>query len=115
MQSIAKRRGIPGMIVNFREFFGGDFISHFDDESEGRVEYEFNLQEPGDYFLWLRSNPVQSRIDFQLNNGDWKSVSLDGNKDSINFAADGRPDLRFIAWISTGAVCLPVSRCRILH
>jgi hypothetical protein len=84
-------------------FSGGDFISNFDKDRVGEAEYEFTAQRPGVYELWVRANPIGSSMAYKLGNGRWTLIDLSkGAIDSENVAADGKPDLRFIAWFHVG-------------
>jgi len=92
--------------VNKAELSGGEFISNFGPE-EGHADYKFDIAQAGSYVFWIRANPVgDPKLDYQLNGGDWVPVALGGKIDLINIAKDGKPDLRFIAWIKVGTVSL---------
>jgi len=93
--------------VNKAELSGGDFISNFGPQ-EGRADYQFQVAQAGTYTFWIRANPVGNpALDYQLNGGDWTPVDFKGYVDLVNLAKDGKPDLRFIAWIKVGEVNLP--------
>jgi len=84
---------------------GGDFISHFDKDKSAEAEYVFRAKERGRYEFWIRANPVQASLSYRLNDGPWTPIDLEQNQSgSTNIAADGRIDLRFIAWIKVGTV-----------
>ncbi len=85
---------------------GGEWISNFSQEKEGQATYSVEVKEGGEYALWLRVNPVRCRLDFQLNDGPWQEVSLEGAREVTNIAADGKVDLRFIGWVYAGKVNL---------
>lgn len=86
---------------------GGDFLAHFDQASQGKAEYQFQVSAAGEYTLWIRANPVQATAKFSLNEGAVTPVDFDGRKIGVtNIAADGAPDLRFIAWCEIGKVFL---------
>ncbi|HON06530.1 MAG TPA: hypothetical protein PLW02_00350 [Verrucomicrobiota bacterium] len=102
-------------LVNREELSGGDFISNFSKEKVGEAEYRFNAPADGEYEFWLHANPVKSRLTYSLNGAP--AVEVDFKKDvynTINIAADGKPDLRFIAWIKVGKVTLKKGENRIL-
>ena len=85
---------------------GGDFISNFGPRA-GVATYRFTAVQSGAYAFWLRANPVGSPLlDYQLNGASWTPVDFTHPIDLTNIAADGKPDLRFIAWISVGSVNL---------
>ncbi|MGB3513207.1 MAG: hypothetical protein WBA93_29140 [Microcoleaceae cyanobacterium] len=92
--------------VKKEQLSGGDWLSNFNPEKQGLVEYQFQISQAGEYFFWLRANPVKSSLSYRLNGGKW--VSVDGRKsiDRLNIAADDKSDLRFIAWIDVGKVAL---------
>ena len=92
--------------VNKSELSGGDFISNFSPQ-EGHANYQFNAAQGGSYTFWIRANPVgDPKLDYQLNNADWVPIDFTKATDQMNIAKDGKPDLRFIAWIKIGAVNL---------
>lgn len=86
---------------------GGDFISNFNDNKPGEATYRFNAPEAGQYMLWIHGNPVKSRLSYALNGGDLTEIDLSGEHlGQTNIASDGKPDLRFVAWIRVGTVTL---------
>ena len=92
---------------------GAAFISNYGPE-EGLATYDFNAQTPGDYTLWIRANPMgQPQLDYKLNARDWIPVDFKNFVDLVNVAADGKPDLRFIAWIKVGTVSIDAGANRI--
>lgn len=85
----------------------GDFISNFDDQKPGEATYRFTVPEEGEYVFWIHGNPVKSRLSYGLNGGELTEIDLSGEHiDQQNIAADGKPDLRFVAWIRVGTVAL---------
>ncbi|BCX48998.1 glycosylhydrolase family 5 [Haloferula helveola] len=96
------------------ELSGGEFVSHFSNEKEGRVRYEVAVPEAGDYLLWIRANPVQSRMSLSVDGG--KEIEVDfkrGQTGNTNIAADGKPDLRFLAWSEVGSFKLEGGKHRL--
>lgn len=85
---------------------GGDWISNFSEEKEGTASYRVAIQEGGEYVLWLRVNPVRSRLSLKIDDGDWREVSLDAATEVTNIAADNKIDLRFIGWVNAGRLRL---------
>ncbi len=86
---------------------GGDFISNFDDQKPGEATYRFDVPDGGEYVFWIHGNPVRSRLSYGLNGGELTEIDLSGEHvDQQNIAADGKPDLRFVAWIRVGTVAL---------
>ena len=92
--------------VKREHFSGGDFISNFNDDRPGEVEYRFAAPAAGEYQFWVHANPVKAKLSYSLNGGQWTPVDLEKNQDSVNVAADGKPDLRFLAWMNVGKVSL---------
>jgi len=85
------------------ELSGGEFLSHFSKDREGSAEYAFELGEPGEYELWIRANPVQSRMQLRIDEGEEQAVDFKRRQaGNTNIAADGKPDLRFLAWCQAG-------------
>lgn len=85
---------------------GGDWISNFA-KQEGTADYKVQVAEAGDYTLWLRANPVGSKLAWALDGGAWQDVDFKTEvRGQQNIAADGKPDLRFIAWVKAGTVKL---------
>ena len=92
--------------VDRSQLSGGDFISNFGPQ-EGRASYQFNAARAGTYIFWIRANPIgDPKLDYQLNGADWLPVDFSKKTDLVNIAKDGKPDLRFIAWIQVGPVNL---------
>ena len=93
---------------------GGALASNFHATRDGEADYRFEVAAAGDYDLWIRANPVASRLSLVLNGGpeipvDFKS----GVRDSVNIAADGKPDLRFLGWVHAGRHPLPAGPNRV--
>ncbi len=82
---------------------GGDFLAHFDPEKQGDAEYIVNIPEAGSYTLWLRANPVQSSMTYSIDGVAPVPVEFSKNqRGNTNIAANGAPDLRFLAWCEVG-------------
>lgn len=97
--------------VKREHFSNRDFISNFNREKTGEAGYEFQARTAGPYTLWVRANPVQASMAYRLNGGPWQPIDLSkGALGSENVAADGKPDLRFIAWFNVGTVRLQRGR-----
>jgi hypothetical protein len=89
---------------------GGDWISNFAKE-EGTADYQLEVTKAGNYVFWVRANPVGSHLSYALNDAAWTELKLDQDKrGEQNIAADGKPDLRFIAWIKVGNVTLAAGK-----
>jgi len=86
---------------------GGDWISNFDKEKAGEAVYAVAVKTGGSYDFWVRANPTLSRLSYRVDSADWVAIDLQkGARDQLNIAADGKPDLRFIAWIKVGSLKL---------
>jgi hypothetical protein len=85
---------------------GGEWISNYS-KTEGTAEYRIEIAEAGDYTLWLRANPVLTKLSWSLNGEKETAVDFKGDvRGQMNIAADGKPDMRFIAWVKAGSVKL---------
>jgi hypothetical protein len=85
---------------------GGDLLSNFHKEA-GEAEYAFRAPAGGSYEFWVRANPVQASLSYRLNGRAWSEIDLKKDQTGItNIAADGKIDLRFIAWVKVGSVPL---------
>jgi hypothetical protein len=86
--------------VRREALFGGDWLSHFSQERPGQAEYEIEIAHAAQCTLWVRANPVRTRLSYQLDGGSWTEIDLGQvDKDPVNIAEDGARDLRFIAWV----------------
>lgn len=86
---------------------GGAWLSHFDPKTEGRAAYIFRSLVTDNYVFWLRANPLRSKLDWRLDDGDWQTVDFGGDLiGRMNIATDNKPDLRYIAWAKLGTVKL---------
>jgi hypothetical protein len=92
--------------VKKAELSGGDFISHWDKDKAGEAEYGIVAIAAGRHEFWVRANPIQSTLSYSLNGGPDMAITLEPAQQSVNIAADDKPDLRFVAWIKVGDVML---------
>lgn len=85
-----------------------EWLTHFDENREGRAEYTFSIEEAGDFTFWLRANPVAAKLSYRLDNSDsWQPVRFDRDqRGRANIARDDKPDLRFISWTKVGQFSL---------
>jgi hypothetical protein len=94
-------------LVKKDQFSGGDFISNFNKDKPGEADYAFEAPEAGKYEFWVRANPLMAKLSYKLNDADWVLIDLGKNQvGNTNVAADGKPDLRFIAWVKVGQAAL---------
>jgi hypothetical protein len=85
--------------VKKNQLSGDDWISNFSDEKIGEAEYAITIPKRASYAFWIRANPIQSSVDYAIDRGPWTPIDMQGDVlDSVNLAADGKPDLRFVAW-----------------
>ncbi len=84
----------------------GDWISNFAKEP-GTAEYAIDVPQTGEYTLWVRACPTNARLAYALAGGDWTEIDLQKEpRGTQNIAADGKPDLRFIAWVKADSISL---------
>ena len=90
---------------------GGAWMSHFDDKKEGVAEYDFEAAEKGDYTFWVRANPLNAKLSYLLDGGEWTLIDLQKNQRGMqNIAGDNKPDLRFLAWAKVGQIALAAGK-----
>lgn len=86
---------------------GGAWASNFNKEREGWAEYEFEAPDEGEYFFYVRANPVGApNMGYTLNGAAEVKLDLNKNTDNTNIASNDQPDMRFIAWVKPGKVAL---------
>jgi hypothetical protein len=87
---------------------GGNWIHHFSEKVPGTADYEVKVPVGGEYHFWLHANPAAARLSYALDKGPWVLIENIDKKarDVVNIAEDGKPDLRFIAWIEVGKLPL---------
>jgi len=93
--------------VKKEEFSGNDFISNWSEKEAGEATYRVAAPSAGEHEFWVRANPTVARLSYSLNGGDF--ILLDQTrraKGIINVAADGKPDLRFLAWSNPAKLTL---------
>ncbi|MFO0956568.1 MAG: hypothetical protein U0800_03765 [Isosphaeraceae bacterium] len=81
---------------------GGDWISNWSTDTDGTLEYRVEIPKAGRYAFWIRANAAATKLDYALDAADWTPVRLDDLVDTVNVAADGKIDLRFLSWIKVG-------------
>ncbi len=86
---------------------GGEWLSHFASGEPPEARYDFDVEMSDTYAFWIRCNTVaRPRLSYRLGRGEWAEVDLSRSVGSINIASDGKPDMRFIAWVNAGSVKL---------
>lgn len=88
------------------ELSGSEWLSHFGSGEMPVATYLVEASEAGSYDFWLRANPVGTAMSIKVNGGEWMSISLKKQEQNMNIASDGKPDLRFVAWIHAEALTL---------
>lgn len=89
--------------VKKNQLSGGDFISNWDKDKAGEAAYAVTIPADGQYDFWIRANPVQAKLSYKLDAGQWTAIDLGRDpQDTVNIAADDKPDLRFLAWFNVG-------------
>jgi hypothetical protein len=92
--------------VDKSQLSGGDMISNWSDKP-GNIEYSVVAPQAGEYDFWVRANPIATKLSYQINGGAATEIDLSKDqRDNVNIAADGKPDLRFLAWAHVGKVAL---------
>ena len=69
------------------------------------ASYEVEISAAGTYQLWLRANPVSSRLSVKVGDGESQEVNFKGDAlkhEHLNIAADRKIDLRFLTWVKAG-------------
>ncbi len=82
-------------------------LAHLDDSQPGTATYQLEVGTSGEYALWLRANPHESRISCQINASPWRELPFRQVVQKFPLAGW---DLRFMAWIQAGTVSLVAGR-----
>lgn len=85
---------------------GNGWLSSFTDQADTEVDYDVAVPAEGEYALWARVNPVQAAVAWRRDGGAWEEVDLSKAIDQVNLASDGKPDLRFLAWVKVATLKL---------
>ena len=84
------------------ELSGGGYVAHWGG-SAGTASYKVEVPKAAKYVLWLRANPVKSKLNINFDGGEWFSVNFQRySHETINLATDEKPDLRFVGWVRAG-------------
>ncbi|MCW1913170.1 hypothetical protein OJ996_06285 [Luteolibacter sp. GHJ8] len=96
------------------ELSGGDFLSHFEKEYPGTASYDLEIAESGDFELWVRANPVQAKLSYQLDAAASQAIDMEKRQSgNVNIASNDKPDLRFLAWAHAGTLKLTKGKHRL--
>ena len=88
--------------VKNEDLSGGGLLAHWGNQA-GSAQYQIKVPKSGDYVLWLRANPVATKLQFKIAGGEWSDLQIKGQShEQINLAVDNKPDLRFVSWIRAG-------------
>jgi len=105
--------GWYGGAVVADQLSGGAFASAFGAGESTELGYDLRVAEGGEYALWLRANPVKAALSWRLDDGEWNRVDFATAVDRVNIAEDGKPDLRYLAWVRAGDIDLRAGRHRL--
>jgi hypothetical protein len=92
--------------VRKEQLSGGAWLTTFDGPAGASANWTVQVPRSAEWTLWLRANPVQAGLDWRVDGGAWQAVDTAQPQDRLNIAADGKPDLRFVAWMRGGAARL---------
>lgn len=88
------------------ELSNGDWLSHFGGNQSPVANFRFQSETAGQHEFWLRANPVGAAMSVRLNGGSWRPISFEKHEQNLNIASDGKPDLRFVAWVKSEPIVL---------
>ena len=89
-------------LVTSDRLSGDDLISNFDSRP-GDAADQFDAPAAGEDQLWVRANPIQSKLSYELNGATSIPIAVAKGLESTDIAADGKLDLRLLAWANAGA------------
>lgn len=92
---------------------GNAFLSSFTDKGDTEVDYDLTIPADGEYTLWARVNTIQAAVSWRQDGGAWQAIDLSKAVDNVNIANDGKPDLRFLAWVKVGKLPLKAGKSAI--
>ncbi len=108
------RHGWYSDAVKKEQLSGAAWITNFTKDNDGEASYSLRVATAGTYALWVRANHIGAALSYRLQeNGEWLSVDTGKTIDSVNIANDGKPDMRFVAWMRAGDVMLPAGNSTI--
>ena len=61
---------------------GSDWISNWSDDKDGVAEYVIEVPATGHYTLWIRANPVGTRLAYLIDSGKWTPIDMTGRSSS---------------------------------
>ncbi|MBV8487449.1 MAG: hypothetical protein JO161_04150 [Planctomycetaceae bacterium] len=97
--------------VKKNQLSGGDWISHWSSEGDGAAAYVVSVPATARYAFWVRANPVATRLAYLIDRAKWTPIDMTTEViDTVNVAADDKPDLRFVAWKKVGEISLNKGR-----
>ena len=87
---------------------GKQWLSHYSKQRSADATFGIEV-EGGRYVLWLRANPLLTRVAYRIGQGQWNQIDMRGDLRG-EAVISPRPDHRNIAWINAG--CPTRSRWR---
>jgi len=84
---------------------GGAWITNFG-TADGTCEYKVTVPQDGTYQFWVRCNPIQAALSYQIDGGPSTEIDMSHPEDQVIIANDDKPDLRFLAWLKAGSIPL---------
>lgn len=89
--------------VKADELSGGAMLSNWRSGPPAEASYTVRVPESGRYTFWARINPVATKLSYRVDKGPWTAINMQkGKTGQVNIAADGKIDLRFLAWVRVG-------------
>jgi len=104
-ESSARRHGWYDSVVK-DELSGGEWLSNFGSPEPALARYPVEVPSNGDYEFWVRANPTGSSLAYRVDGGEWSPIDTGPARQQKNLAADGKPDIRYVAWIPAGTLAL---------
>jgi hypothetical protein len=74
---------------------GGDLNSNFQKDKPGEAEYRAEVPRDGSYEFWVRANPVEARLSYRLDGGDWTPIDLERDRERNIAPTGSRPRYRW--------------------
>lgn len=90
--------------VRSQDLSGKDWLASYGGKKPLLVDFPVKIPKDGSYTLWIRANPIGAQLEVKNERQvDWQDVPISKEShDRINIAADGKPDMRFLAWAKVG-------------
>jgi hypothetical protein len=87
---------------------GGNWLNHYSNARPAEGRWRFQVERSGEYDFWVRANPTgKVKLSWRLGGeGDWQEIDFTDKVDRANIAADGKNDMRHVAWVKVDRVNL---------